>query len=257
MRRVAPSPALSAGQQAAASRGLKPMIPIGSRPFLDYVLESLADAGLRQVCLVIGPGGSEIREHYTRTARPPAPLSLEFAVQAQPLGTAHAVLAAESFAAGDSFLSVNADNLYPGSALQALRRLPRAGLAGWRRSTLLSRSNFSAERIGAFALIEVNTAGELARIVEKPGPVDAEAFGPDPMVSMNAWVLPPTIFEACRAIEPSTRGELELPQAVRHAIERLDERFRVVESNEGVLDLSHPGDIPAVEARIRAGKLPT
>ena len=45
---------LDAGQEAVAATGVKALIPI-DRPFLDYVLGDLAEAGYRRVCLVIGP----------------------------------------------------------------------------------------------------------------------------------------------------------------------------------------------------------
>jgi dTDP-glucose pyrophosphorylase len=67
---------------------------------------------------------------------------------------------------------------------------------------------------------------------------------------MNAWLLPPTIYAACRAIRPSPRGELELQDAVRHSIERLGERYRVLPAEQAVLDLSIPADIAAVTARL-------
>ena len=41
------------------------MIPIG-RPFLDYVLSGLADAGYRRVCLVVGPEHQAVRDYYRR-----------------------------------------------------------------------------------------------------------------------------------------------------------------------------------------------
>jgi dTDP-glucose pyrophosphorylase len=68
---------------------------------------------------------------------------------------------------------------------------------------------------------------------------------------MNAWLLPPSIAAASRAITPSPRGELELQDAVRLCLERFGERFQVLESADPVLDLSHPGDIPLVAARLR------
>jgi glucose-1-phosphate thymidylyltransferase len=240
---------LSGAQRAAAGRGIKAMIPVG-RPFLDYVLTGLADAGIREVGLVVAPEHDEIRSYYTRES-PPSRLRIQFATQERPRGTADAVLAAEPFAAGDSVLMLNADNLYPRAALEALRGLPRAGLAGFRRSGLLRGGNIPPERIGAFALIEATPDGRLARIVEKPDEAEARSFGADPLVSMNAWLLPPSIYDACRAVEPSSRGELELQDAVRLAIERLGERFRVLEFDEGVLDLSRPADIPAVTERLR------
>jgi glucose-1-phosphate thymidylyltransferase len=251
MRKVVPAAALEEGQGQAADRGAKGMIPFaGGRPFLDWVLSGLADVGVAEVCLVVAPGADPLRAWYEGAGRPRR-LALAFAVQAEPRGTADAVLAAEPFAAGEAFLALNADNLYPRAALEALGALPRAGLAGFRRSTLVSRGNIPAARILAFALLEVDPHGELTRIVEKPTDAEAARFGADPLVSMNLWRLPPTIFDSCRLVTPSLRGELELVDAVRHSMEYLDERYRVPEIAEGVLDLSERGDIPEVAARLR------
>jgi dTDP-glucose pyrophosphorylase len=54
MRRSDAGVALDAAQEATADAGLKGMIPI-DRPFLDYVISALADAGITTVVLVIGP----------------------------------------------------------------------------------------------------------------------------------------------------------------------------------------------------------
>jgi glucose-1-phosphate thymidylyltransferase len=249
MRSGAPGISLHPEQEARAGQGQKGMIPVG-RPFLDYVLSGLADAGYTRVCLVIGPGHGAVREYYSGAGRP-ARVRLEFAIQQRPLGTADAVLAAETFAAGERFLAVNADNLYPRPALEALRRLAGPGLAGFRRSGLLRGGLIAAERILAFALIETDAEGYLSRIVEKPDSATAAGFGPDPLVSMNAWVLPPSIFASARAIAPSVRGELELQDAVRHNMEQLGERYRVIPFDEPVVDLSSRSDIPVVTSLLQ------
>jgi len=243
------SAVLSPEQRAMAQRGLKAMVPVG-RPFLDYVLSGLADAGFTRICLVIGPAHQEIREYYTGPGRP-ARVSVEFALQERPLGTADAVLAAEPFAGGAPVVVLNSDNLYPSAALGALRSLPRAGLLAWRRAALLREGTIPTERIGAFALLDVDREGQLTRIIEKPAAAEAASFGTDPLVSMNAWLLPASIFAACREVAPSPRGELELQDAVRVCLQRFGERFRVLESTDPVLDLSHPGDIPLVADRLR------
>jgi glucose-1-phosphate thymidylyltransferase len=249
MRSGAPGISLHPEQEARAGQGQKGMIPVG-RPFLDYVLSGLADAGYTRVCLVIGPGHGAVREYYSGAGRP-ARVRLEFAIQQRPLGTADAVLAAETFAAGERFLAVNADNLYPRPALEALRRLAGPGLAGFRRSGLLRGGLIAAERILAFALIETDAEGYLSRIVEKPDSATAAGFGPDPLVSMNAWVLPPSIFASARAIAPSVRGELELQDAVRHNMEQPGERYRVIPFDEPVVDLSSRSDIPVVTSLLQ------
>ena len=248
MRQEDGAATLDPGQAAAAGQGLKAMISFG-RPFLDYVLSSLADAGMTKVCLVIGDEHGAVRDYYTNTA-PPRRLSVSFAIQPEPRGTADAVLAAESFAAGEDFLTVNSDNIYPVSALSALAGLAEPGVALFVRDALIAQSNIPADRIASFAVCRIGADGYLEEILEKPDPAALAALGPDALVSMNCWRFPPAIFEACRRVSLSPRGELELPMAVRGAIAR-GVRFRVVRSREGVLDLSRRADIAAVAERLQ------
>jgi glucose-1-phosphate thymidylyltransferase len=60
----------------------------------------------------------------------------------------------------------------------------------------------------------------------------------------------PSIFTACRHVEPSPRGELELPNAVRYALRSLGEQFTTIPVDAGVLDLSRREDIAEVERRL-------
>jgi glucose-1-phosphate thymidylyltransferase len=72
---------------------------------------------------------------------------------------------------------------------------------------------------------------------------------------MNCWRFSPAIFEACRRVQTSSRGELELPDAVAVAIAELGESFRVVPCDEPVLDLGRREDVAAV-AEILASTTP-
>lgn len=237
------------GEQAeVAQTGMKGMIPIG-RPFLDYVLHAVADAGYRRVCLVIGPTHHAIREYYGETLSCTR-LSIEFAVQAEPLGTADAVRAASDFTGEDPFIVINADNCYPSETLAALRDLDGSGLIAYDRDGLLAGSNIPADRIARFAILQTNAEGYLTRIVEKPS-LELLAQQPEPIgVSMNCWRFEPSIFEACGAIEPSPRGELEIPDAVQYAMEHLGVRFRAVPFSAPVLDLTSRADIAGVARKL-------
>jgi dTDP-glucose pyrophosphorylase len=239
---------LDSVQETAAASGLKAMISFG-RPFLDYVLTALADAGMEEVCLVIGPEHAAVREYYTATA-PPRRLRVAFAIQEEPRGTADAVLSAEEFAAGEDFLAINSDNYYPVSALAALAGLSEPGVALFEREALVAQSNIPADRIASFAVCAVGADGYLEAILEKPDAESLARLGPDPPVSMNCWRFSSDIFAACRRVPLSPRGELELPMAVCGAIEA-GTRFRVVRSREGVLDLSRRADIAAVAERLQ------
>jgi dTDP-glucose pyrophosphorylase len=212
------------------------------------VLSGLADAGIREVCVVVGPGENPVRQRYA--ALPMRRIAVRFAVQESPRGTADAALAAEGFAAGGDFLLANADNYYPVVAYRALRALSEPGLPVFERDTLRRRGNVPAERVARYATLSVRKDGYLARIDEKPGAeaVDAlEAENRPVLVSMNLWRFSSGIFEACRRVPVSPRGERELPQAVQLGIDALGLRFRAVPCAEGVLDLSTRADVASVE----------
>src|SRR5258708_33800824 len=139
MREPDPAARLSDEQRRAADAGSKMMIPVHGRPFLDYVLSALADAGVSDVALVVAPDHDGIREHYA--ASPPVRAALSFVVQPEPRGTANAVLAAEAWTRGEAFLAMNADNLYPAPALEALQSLAEPGLPAFEREDLTLTSH--------------------------------------------------------------------------------------------------------------------
>lgn len=250
MRRSDQGAVLDPEQEAVAASGVKAMIPIG-RPFLDYVISSLADAGYRRVCLVVAPDHEMVRRYYTEQVRPRR-VEITFAVQEEPRGTADAVAAAAAFAGEEEFLAINSDNYYPLEALQAVRRQPGCAVALFEQEAMLARSNIGPERIRWFAVGIADGNGNLARIEEKP---DEKLLArlPRPLwLSMNCWRLGPSIFEACRRIAPSPRGELEITDAVQYAIDHLKESFRVVFVRAAVLDLTSRSDIAPVAAQLQA-----
>lgn len=243
MRKAAVGVSLTAEQASAAQAGVKAMISLDGRPFLDYVISSLADAGFDQFCLVIGPEHDLIRNYYDSCEK--SRVEITYAIQEQPLGTADAVAAAEDFAGDDRVLVVNSDNSYPEDAVARLREVPASATLGFTKRAMIDQSNIDPERIRAFALLDSDDSGQLADIIEKPAPEVVDAAGETALVSMNCFLLTPRIFEACRSIEKSARGEYEIVDAVRWMVEQ-GERFAVVPVEAGVLDMSNRGDIASV-----------
>ncbi len=241
---------LSEAQDAAADAGAKVMMPVGdgaSRPFLDFALSALADAGCTDACLVVPPAHDDLRAHYapSRCAR----LRVHFAVQATPNGTAAAVLAAAPVVGDRPFLVVNGDNLYPLGAVQALVGLDGCGLSAFTRASLGAESGFDMHRVARFATVDVDDAGWLSNLREKPPAGAVEASGPDALISMNLWRFDQTMLAACRDVPPSSRGEYELPDAVMLAVSR-GSRVRVLRAQGAVLDLTSRADIRAVSHRL-------
>lgn len=242
---------LTSTQAAAAAAGAKGMMPIGdgrTRPFLDFVLSALADAGCHRVCFVVAPDHAAIRDYYNGPGRP-SRLHLTYAVQEIADGTARAVQTAQRFAGRDPFLVLNSDNLYPAAVLRSLVELGGPGLPAYERESLVRDSGFPADRVAAFAAIEVDAHGYLTRIVEKPGQEYYDAAGPGALISMNVWRFDDRIFDACRDVPLSRRGEYELPEAVGVAIAR-GVKFKTVPAAGPVLDLSRRSDIALVSARL-------
>lgn len=239
---------LDEAQAVVAESGVKAMMPV-KRPFLDYLLSALADAGYERACLIVGPEHMAVRNFYSVQA-PPRRIQLHFAVQLEPRGTADAVLAAEDFVAGEDFLTINSDNYYPVSALRALRLLGEAGTALFEASVLISEGDIPPQRIFKFAVCEVDADGYLMKILEKPSETIGVSAQEGALVSVNCWRFPPVIFEACRGTPLSQRGEYELPSAVEKAMNDFGVRFRVIHCSEGVLDLSSRADVANVVEKL-------
>jgi glucose-1-phosphate thymidylyltransferase len=288
MRQDDGSARLSPQQAAAAAAGHKAMMPINGRPFLDYLLSALADAALTDVALVVAPDHERLRRHYVADA-PPSRLRMAFIVQPEALGTADAIAATRSWVGDEPFLAMNSDNLYPVAALRDLAALDEPGLPAFDVEDLIASSNIPPDRVRSFATIDVDEHGYLTGIVEKPNdvvrasdvelPPEGGSYGvssgsheTDPaasafrrkhqlirrksaLISMNCWRFDARIFEACRDVPRSARGELELPEAVGLAVRR-GVRFRAVPARGPVLDLSRRADAADVERRL-AGTVPS
>jgi glucose-1-phosphate thymidylyltransferase len=247
MRRNDETATLEASQVAAADAGVKGMIPI-KRPFLDYVLSALADAGITDVLLVIGPAHDAVRQYFTDEA-PPRRVRLRFAVQPAPIGTANAVTVAADALGEASFLVLNADNYYPVNAFRDLAAHDGAGVVAFDRDALVRDGNIDAERVRAFAVLDVGLDGLLHGIIEKPGDAFDLTSASAQWVGMNLWAVTPAIVDACRRVPLSSRGEYELPEAVALAL-REGVPVRAVRQRAPVLDLSRRTDIASVVERL-------
>lgn len=242
MRKHTEGVSLDPEQAAAADAGVKAMISVG-RPFLDHVISAIADAGFSEICLVIGPEHSMIRDYYDQVAKKRT--SITYAIQAEPLGTADAVSAAREFAGDDHVLVINSDNYYPSEVVAKLASARGSATLGFEPAALIANSNIPAERVGAFALLESDEAGNLRTIIEKPSAEQVAALGDRARVSMNCWLLSPAVMAHTCTVEKSPRGEYELVDAVRAAVDE-GEHLEVFEVAAGVLDLSSKTDIASV-----------
>ncbi|HEX8409956.1 MAG TPA: sugar phosphate nucleotidyltransferase [Thermoanaerobaculia bacterium] len=86
----------------------KPMIPIGGRPYLERVLESLSASGIREFVLLTGYRAKAIEEHFGDGSR--FGVSIAYSREAEPLGTGGALRDARPLL-GDRFILTYGDVL--------------------------------------------------------------------------------------------------------------------------------------------------
>lgn len=177
----------------------KPLIEVGGRPFLAYVLERFRYAGCDEVLLVIGHLGDQI---VRRCGERAFGMRLRYAWQFIPEGTAKALLLTEEFVGDAPFLMSWGDIVAAPENYTALwRRYERGDCA----MTMLVNW---MDDVSAGA--DVTLDGErVVDIVEKP---------PTPKAGWNqagVFVLSPRIFAYLRQVRPSVRGEYEFTDAVR------------------------------------------
>lgn len=241
----------------------KAMLPVGrnGRPFLDYLLYNIEQAGYRNVVIVVAEKDESIKHYYADEAvsRFFASLAFSFVRQpipagrSKPLGTADALLRALRTLPhwiGQRFTVCNSDNLYSRAALRLLLDddHPNA-MIDYERSAL----QFPEERITKFSVIMKDREGYLTDIVEKPEASDlvrARDVHGRIGVSMNLWrfsynqILP--YLEAV-PLHP-LRQEKELPLAVRMMVAQHPKAVYTIPISEHVIDLTSPADIETVHA---------
>jgi glucose-1-phosphate thymidylyltransferase len=182
----------------------KQLVPVANKPVLFYGIEALVDAGVTEIGIVIAPEtGDEIRDAVGDGSDFGA--SVTYIVQAEPAGLAHAVLEAEDFVDGSSFVMYLGDNLL---------RDGISGLVDTFRETgpdaLILLTHVSDP--SSYGVAELD--GErVVRLVEKP------KDPPSDLALVGVYLFGPPIFEAARTLKPSWRGELEITEAIDRLID--------------------------------------
>jgi len=85
----------------------KPLAPVGDRPFLFWLLEGIAQRGIRRVVLAVGYRGGQVRSAVGKSF---AGLEIVYASEEAPLGTGGAIWAALSHCEGERVFVANGDS---------------------------------------------------------------------------------------------------------------------------------------------------
>jgi D-glycero-alpha-D-manno-heptose 1-phosphate guanylyltransferase len=95
---------------ASVSDGLpKPMVPVAGRPFVEFILETLADAGCTRIVFAVSHLRDSIIQRFGTTYRG---VMLEYSIEDIPMGTGGAIRDALRLAGEDHALVLNGDTLF-------------------------------------------------------------------------------------------------------------------------------------------------
>jgi glucose-1-phosphate thymidylyltransferase len=191
----------------------KQLIPVANKPVIFYSLEDFAAAGIREVGIIVAPhGADDISEAVGDGSL--FGLDVEYILQEEALGLAHAVLVAEEYLGDEPFVMYLGDNVLEGGVTKLVERFERERPNG---SVILTK----VSNPEAFGIAELD--GErIVRLVEKP------KEPPSDLALVGVYLFDHNVFAAARSIEPSWRGELEITDAIQRMIDGgLDVRAQI------------------------------
>jgi glucose-1-phosphate thymidylyltransferase len=197
----------------------KQLVPVANKPILFYGLESIAEAGIKEVGVIVGDTAEEVRAAVGDGSA--WGLSVTYLPQEAPLGLAHCLLIARDFLGDDDVVMYLGDNLLQQSLAVLVRRF-EADKQRARTPTLTGGATPApaAQILLArvpdpqrFGVAELDADGRVVRLVEKP------ADPPSDLALVGVYLFDRRIHEAVAAISPSARGELEVTDAIQWLID--------------------------------------
>jgi glucose-1-phosphate thymidylyltransferase/glucose-1-phosphate adenylyltransferase len=239
----------------------KSMIGLGKngRPFLDYVLYNAAQAGVKEVILLLNPKDTVSQPHYEKLIQEGKSwgLKIGFARQlipedrVKPLGTTDAIeQALNQFPAwkNSRFIVCNGDNLYPVTAFKLLldETYPNAML-DW------DTDGYDEARVRNCAIIKKDSAGYLIDLLEKPNDEEwAEITKTMPRIGISWNIFAFTSADLIPFLEKTplhpVRNEKEIPVTVRMWANENPKGIYTIQIADVLPDLTSKSDIAEVQA---------
>jgi glucose-1-phosphate thymidylyltransferase len=183
----------------------KQLVPVANKPVLFFALESMRDAGIREVGIIVGDTQAEIRAAVGDGSA--FGLAVTYIAQDAPRGLAHAVLIAEGFLSGEPFVMYLGDNLLADGITGLVEEFVRD-----RPDALILLQHVTDP--SSFGIAELDPEGRVIRLVEKPKEPQSD------LALVGVYMFTDAIWESVKAIEPSARGELEITDAIQHLVDR-------------------------------------
>jgi glucose-1-phosphate thymidylyltransferase len=174
----------------------KHLLPIYDRPMIYYPIQTLVDAGIRDILIVTGGRNSGDFLRLLANGKGFGLKHINYTYQEGEGGIADALALAEHFADGEKVCVILGDNIIEGSIRAAAEQF-RAQSHG---AHILLKEVPDAERFGVAEL----AGDKIAGIEEKP------AHPKSNYAVTGIYMFDATVFDKIKTLVPSNRGELEI-----------------------------------------------
>ena len=188
----------------------KSLLPVYHRPLIEYPLETLLKAGIKEIAVVTG---TEHIDQMTGFLGSGSRFNCEFAykVQDKPEGIAQALGLAEEFAEGDRVTAILGDNVFFDDLSPIIKSFQGGG-------HVFLKDVPDPERFG---VVEVN-GGKVKSITEKPVSPKSN------YAQTGCYLFDSRCFEIIRTLKPSPRGELEISDVARWYMDNKELTFTIL-----------------------------
>lgn len=182
----------------------KQLIPVANKPVLVRVVETMRDAGVTEIGVIVGQTGAEIRAELGSGEK--YGVTLTYIDQPQALGLAHAVATARDFLGDDRFVMFLGDNVIQGGISTLIRDFNNHD---WNSQIVLKRVPDPT----SFGVAVLREDGAIKQLIEKP------QVPPSDLALVGVYMFDHHIHEAVSSIQPSKRGEYEITDAIQWLID--------------------------------------
>jgi len=190
--------------------GPKQLLPIANKPMSQYCLESLVDAGISEIAIIIGGiGSNKVQEYYGDGEKFGAKIT--YIPQDMPRGIAHAIKLCREFIGNERFVVFLGDNILKKSISEYVQRFKNSDASA---SILLCEVDNPTQ----FGIADVRD-GVIMKIMEKP------KNPPTNLAVTGIYLLTPTVFDIIDRLKPSWRNEYEITDALQML---LQEKHKIV-----------------------------
>jgi len=213
----------------------KALVEVAGTPLIEHVFDELLDLQVDEFVVVVGYRKEKIMERFDDEYRG---VPITYAHQRDQLGLAHALLRAEPYI-DDDFILMLGDNVFEANLADVVNRQQEA-----RADAAFLVEEVPQSEAGRYGVCDTNKYGEITAVVEKP------ADPPSNLVMTGFYTFTPAIFHACHLVQPSDRGEYELPAAIDLLIQS-GRTIDAIRLDGWRIDVGYPEDREEAERRLQ------